>query len=404
MKIQVQGVEKSPFKNGFVRLSAVIQYGDSHADEIVWFDVEEKYRGFLSCSGDPWVTIMSPLASYLGEDIYIDEACDYQLLSNLKEIMAVWNSWDRALTKVSINSPVQLVTESEEKRTAAFFSGGVDSFYTLLKLEEEAKQGRNKLISDLILVWGFDVPLDNRAGFDSLYNRLKKSADALGKNLIPVITNIRETRFEETAWGTHSHTAALAAVSYAIQGYLDKVYIASSYPYESLVTPWGSHPMIDHLYSSSSMVVSTHGLPVNRVEKTGYIGTSPEVLDGLHVCWQDLSDKNCGRCDKCFRTMITLSIIGVLDQCSTFTEKLLVSDIERLYCASESSILFLKEIVDFANAEKKPDIARALLKSIKNSRRVNKVLPFVLFLRRQWPFRRMGVFLNKLIFNKLIYR
>lgn len=405
MKIHVREIEASPFKEGFIRLSADIEYDDNHAAETIWFDVEEKYKEKVSISGNPWVTCLLPLASSLGENIEIDKPCDYQLLVNLQEVMSVWNSWDAKLSIITICSPIQMNVVSKSPSTAAFFSGGVDSFFTALTVDEEARQGKVKPLTDLILVWGFDIPLENTSAFEKLYKRLEKSTILLNKSLLPVITNIRQTRFEITSWGTHSHVGALGAVAHVFAGAFSKVYLGSSYPYKALVTPWGSHPMIDHLLSSSCMEIFTHGLPKNRVEKTKFISKFNIAMGGLHVCWQDASDKNCGRCDKCYRTMITLQLLNGLDGCSTFTQKVVTEDeMGRLYCSSDSSIMFLDEIVSFALSKGDLEVVEAVSKSIRNSRRINKILPFVNILRNNWPFRRIGVFLYKATFKNLIYR
>lgn len=41
-------------------------------------------------------------------------------------------------------------------RVGAFFSGGVASFFTLLRTDAGGADGRT--VDDLITVWGFDVP------------------------------------------------------------------------------------------------------------------------------------------------------------------------------------------------------------------------------------------------------
>ena len=405
MKIHVREIEVSPFKKGFIRLSADIEYEDNHVPETIWFDVEKKYKDVLSTSGNPWVVCLLPLAAYLDEEIVIDLPCDYQLLANLQEVMAVWNAWDKRRSKVVIKSPVALGAPPKERRRAAFFSGGVDSFFTVLKLDKEAKEAKNWPLTDLILVWGFDIPLENEHGFDSLFKRLERSAKTLQKNLIPVITNLRKTRFEEAGWAEYSHVAALSSVIYIIEKELDIAYLGSGHSYYDLISPWGSHPLVDNLFSGSTLKISLHGSAYKRVEKTELIASSENALAELHVCWQDASDKNCGCCNKCYRTMITLFILDALKKSSAFERNSLqLGEIERVYSNDESSIMLFKEIAEFAVLKQKPEISSAVLKSIQTSKRVNKLLPFVNMLKSNWPFRRLGVFFYKSMFKSLIYR
>ena len=49
-----------------------------------------------------------------------------------------------------------------------------------------------------------------------------------------------------------------------------------------------------------------------RFGKTKILSEYPPSYDNLHVCWY--SDKNCGVCGKCIRTLVALDILGVLDR------------------------------------------------------------------------------------------
>jgi hypothetical protein len=41
-------------------------------------------------------------------------------------------------------------------------------------------------------------------------------------------------------------------------------------------------------------------------------------MNHLHVCWQDFSDRNCGTCEKCFRTLLALDLVGARDRATSF--------------------------------------------------------------------------------------
>ena len=403
MKVSVREIEPSSFMSGFVRLSAEIKYDDGYPSEVLWFDIEDVYKNELSQSGNPWAVSLLPLAVKLGQNLHINKPCDYQLLQNLDEIMAVWNSWDEKLSRISIVSDITYELNLNNDRSAAFFSGGVDSFFTILKLEELAKNGKSKPLNDLLLVWGFDVPLQNNQEFLSLSNKLQDAAGKLNKNLIPVITNLKETRFSKASWGEHSHGAAIASIAYVLEKRVNEVFLASSYQYGHLVTPWGSHPLVDNLFSGSALKICLHGSPYNRVDKTELIARSNIALSALHVCWQDASHKNCGNCNKCYRTMITLHLAGKLQDCTTFEKKsIAIEDISRLYSSSEGAITFMEEVADFAYSKNEPEIAEAVLKSIRMSRRISKILSVINPLFRRRPFRRTACFVRNQIYKRVI--
>lgn len=403
MKVKVNEIEKSSLNPGFVRLSANVDYDDGFPSEVIWFDVEESYQDALSRSGNPWVTCLLPLAVQLKQDLYIDKPCDYQLLQNLEEIASVWNSWNSDLQKVNIYADVTVEAERKNQQRGAFFSGGVDSFFTVLSLEKLAKKARGKPLTDLVLVWGFDIPLSNSDEFLALSNTLKVAAGQLNKNLIRVITNLRLSRFNKVSWGEYAHGSALASVGFALENYLEIIYLGSTHSYKDLVAPWGSHPLVDNLFYSSGTQVYLHGSPYQRTEKIEAIVDSEVAMSALHVCWQDASHKNCGQCNKCYRTMISMEIVDALKNCSTFESKSLqLADIARLYSNDENSIMFMEEVADFAYRHNKPDIAQAVLKSIRMSRRINRIAPTLSKLCAQWPFRRVACFISNQIYKRII--
>jgi hypothetical protein len=66
--------------------------------------------------------------------------------------MEVLHRWDTSLTRVRVAAQ-RIESGPVGDRLGTFFSGGVDSFYTLLRFGDE--------ITDLILVHGFDIALRN---------------------------------------------------------------------------------------------------------------------------------------------------------------------------------------------------------------------------------------------------
>ena len=86
------------------------------------------------------------------------------------------------------------------REAAAFFSGGVDSFYMVLKNREARSEAPP--IGRLISMWGFDIPIEAAGEFVRLRARLVAAAGELGMKFLDVATNLRTTRFRETRLGT----------------------------------------------------------------------------------------------------------------------------------------------------------------------------------------------------------
>jgi hypothetical protein len=300
-----------------VRLVGEVRYDAAGSPpETLWFDVPEKCSGELSSTGDPWLVCLAPLAMTLGEPLRIALPVDRLLARNFRELMRIWAGWYPALREVPLEIDVVDVDDAKSaRRTGVFFSGGVDSFFTILRNEE----ARNTALpaNDLILVGGFDFPLDQLEAFERHRQRLSEAANELGKELVDVVTNLRETRLREASWAELWHGPALASVGLALEGRYSLLMIASTSPYGEL-EPWGSHPMTDSLLSTQAVRVLHDGAEFTRLDKVRYLSGSQVALRWLHVCFRKASDQNCGRCRKCLLTMLALELFGVLDVCRTF--------------------------------------------------------------------------------------
>ncbi len=356
---------------GRVRLCGEVHYDRGPArSEIIWFEVPESLAGFVSVSGNPWLACLLPLAVTMGERLRLSVPLDKSLHRGAMELMHIWKGWYPQLCAIPIEADVldPAPNTSVPKRAMTFFSGGIDSFFTALRYEAES----GSRIDDLVKARGLDIPLQNAQAFQRLRTRLQKAADELGKNLIDVSTNLRETRFRETKWGELSHGAALASIGLVLEGGYDRIVISSTHSDDSLL-PWGSHPATDPLLSTTQTQIVHYGAAYSRVRKTEVVSGSDIALRSLKVCAVSRSEENCSACNKCYRTMIALELLGVLDRCTTFNTGLFdVKKIPSIYSQDRSARLFLEEVRDLARAKGREDIAEAIEQSFRHSERLHK--------------------------------
>lgn len=374
--MRVTGIEVAPSPDaaGHVRLAAQVAYDDpAAAAESIWIDVPAEYAGALSPNGNPWLACCMPLAMQRREPLHVDAPVDTMLLDGMHDVARLWTAWfpplrPVAMTVASVTGPPD--TRDTTGRMGAFFSGGVDSFFTLLRRERERARNPYAAVDDLLVVHGFDVPLGNREAYERLRGNLQGVADAMGKTLIPIRTNIRLTRFRELDWGRLGHGPALAAVALALEPRFRAVALASAreYPYSS--AGWGSHPVSDPLFSTQRMRLVHDGGTYNRVDKVCAIAASELAMRHLHVCWRALSDVNCGTCEKCYRTMTTLAIVGALDRCTTFPTRALDLDrVAHMYCDNWVTKGFNRSNRALAVSRGRYDIVAALDASYRMSKR-----------------------------------
>jgi hypothetical protein len=82
----------------------------------------------------------------------------------------------------------------------------------------------------------------------------------------------------------------------------------------------GTHLTIDHLWSTEQLNFVHDGWEATRFDKVDeQIARSPLALKYLRVCYMnEKATYNCGKCEKCLRTMVSLLAAGVLDSAETF--------------------------------------------------------------------------------------
>jgi hypothetical protein len=196
-------------------------------------------------------------------------------------------------------------------KTALCFSGGVDSFYSLLKA--------TRRIDLLVTVVGFDIALDDAERIASLERSLREISAAVRIPSIVVRTNLREhPLFQRVSW-ERAHGGALAAIGHVLGGDVGHLMVSSSIPYRSRREWWGSHWKIDPLWSSARLELLHFGAELHRLQKVRTLAAEPLVQRHLRVCWENRSSSgNCSRCEKCLFAMLVLAECGQLEHFTVF--------------------------------------------------------------------------------------
>ncbi|MES2236923.1 MAG: hypothetical protein V4500_04100 [Pseudomonadota bacterium] len=364
----------SPESPGYVRSEGVICWGKGCQEKEfqLWVDVPEAYAESLSDTGNPWLLAMLPMAASLGEDIELSLPVDALLLENVKGVLAIWREWYPELHDVRIYCPILSYQPPRTTRTAAFFSGGIDSYFTIARRMPGNDFGIPAVgkVDDLLTVWGFDVGVYDEAQFRPLADMLAESAQQLGLRQIIFRTNLRAAEklipFKDM-WRRLSHGAGLAFIGLSLEKAYKEIIIGSSSPYGDLFS-WGSHPLQDILFSTSLLQFVHDGASFTRVEKTDVVAKFPVAQSALHVCFAQ-GDSNCSRCDKCYRTMMTLDLLGYRGHASGLFDwsAYRVQSIRKLFIMSEGDKMLNRHIASAAQARGRHDIVDALRYATRRS-------------------------------------
>jgi hypothetical protein len=235
-------------------------------------------------------------------------------------IMTEVVQWDIGLHPIRIEAAALVADRPRPQRSASFFSGGVDSFYTYLKHKNDPVI--TDRIGAFILVNGFDINRHNVQLWDSALANIKCVADADNVQLMVVRSNIQDLVEPVLVWD-YSHGGCLAAVGLFLRGAFHQVYIPSTHSVSEQI-PWGSNLALDGHWSTESTTFIHDGTEATRLEKViSQIAKSPLALRHLRVCFaNEKGTYNCGCCDKCLRTMTNLFVAGVLEKSSTFPRQI----------------------------------------------------------------------------------
>lgn len=258
-------------------------------------------------------------AMAIGSDLKLAGMISSQLLAavpKIEDVFCLWGTeyWNEKFQRILVNAKPRSANAKRASGVACFFSGGVDSFYTLLKHRDE--------VSHLIFVHGFDIPRTNRPIRIQASHAAREVARELGKTLIEVETDIRSFSDPLVNWRQHYQGAAMASIALLFQHLFSKVLIPSTHHYGLLVA-LGTHPLVDPLWSTDLTDIEHDGCEATRVKKVAYISEHEIAMRWLRVCLDNPNYAyNCGRCEKCLLTMVSLRASGSLESCRSLPDSI----------------------------------------------------------------------------------
>lgn len=337
-------------ENGIHRISAEID------GELLWFESSDVAL-FPSSEGFAGIFLIHALKRK--SNLIIDATLDKIWLSNISELIKIFGKWWGYPTISIVSSGGNVHKTKKDKATALCFTGGVDSFHTLLRSKYS--------IDYLVFVHGYDIALKDVEHV----NLFRKSFYAIAEEtrIKPLIikTNLREHFiFSEVSW-SKTHGGALAATGHFISN-VDCLLISSSLP-TFFDPPWGSHHKTDPLFSSENLKVVHEGASLSRSQKLREIVDEPLVRSHLRVCWQNRKSKlNCCECEKCIRNMIILVQCGKLNNFITFNQRSdLVNLCDKLPYFSDPDLIYSYK--SFLRAGLEPQLARSVKDLLERSQK-----------------------------------
>lgn len=302
-------------------------------------------------AGDVWMPIALLIAMRLGHDLFIEDRVSRRLLAavpTIQDILGTWYSADFSRIDVTAPSSARWRPRLRPQVVQAF-TGGVDSYFTLLT---GPGNGELLYLHDLV----HDIP----AVRDRMREHLGAAAKSSGRTLREVEHHVRHVLDDYAEWAAHSHGAVIAAAAAAAAGSRSTDFLIPSTLSYNQLTPHGSHALLDPLWSGDRMRVVHHGATATRLLKIQRIASNSDALRFLRVCWRTQTEVNCGRCEKCLRTMTSLELLGKLSAARTFAHQLNLDELAAAEIGSAGQHLAAVANLEFARLQLRDDVAIAL--------------------------------------------
>jgi hypothetical protein len=300
--------EETVEKDDYLTISATIENPKGERRSL-WYKIPSQYASAITESSDSFIIASLFRAMEQKTDVIVKGVLSPSLLRNLAEYQAIWHCW-----LPHKYQPIEIIAEEEQETPLAVndefitpFSGGVDSCFSAFTHAKNLCGRTNRNIGLAMMVHGFDIPLSEPEMFARAYAKNEEMLKSLELELFYVSTNFRSLKQD---W-EHSFVTGLVSCMSLLKGKYKGGLIPSGEPYQDLINPWGSHPMIDYLLSSDNFTIQHDAARFTRGEKTEVLTQWLEALQNLRVCWQGKEkDRNCGKCEKCIRTILNFKAVG----------------------------------------------------------------------------------------------
>jgi hypothetical protein len=318
--------------NKKTRLCSNIEYQDGK-NKVLYYEVEDEYAKYLSYEKSDCF-VLGLLHNCMNQkcDISCEAPVSEQLLFQLKNYyIPILSKNMPDLFFIEIDAEGVLSFDKSEGAVATGNSGGVDSFYTIVKHMNES--GSYKLTH--LLFNNISTEDDNEERIRQWFNKeemeKKKIAEELGLKAISLYSNLYSF-YESHFIYNYYYAAQYISAPYALDKLINKYYYSSSYSFTDFtinhkkMTDGSNFDLLAlDCFSTDRLKVYSTGAETGRIDKTMIISDNMVVNRHLQVCAVEQNKQynesgvivrklNCGCCRKCARTITTLYAIGKLEK------------------------------------------------------------------------------------------
>lgn len=307
-------------------------------DSLVWYAVDNCYGQYLCDeTADAFVLLMLQLAMQSGQDIRVEAPVSARLLFNIENtLQPLFLKAFPDFHRIKIEVESESVQSFHGTAVGCGCSLGVDSFSSLLKHLSQDVPESYRVTHLALFNCGQLGDLDINGAEQSLYEtlaQLEPFAEEMNLPLVSINSNLNELYVNSGVRLLQSSINRTISCALALQKLFGKYVYSSAYTVDDFHVSQKDESYMESaltpLMGTESMEAILSNPAMTRVEKTAYLSQYEITYRYLDVCWsgqmkygvdqkptlyETKTKKNCGRCQKCLRTLLTLDILGKIDE------------------------------------------------------------------------------------------
>ena len=301
---------------GKVRVCASISQ-EEHEPYIAWYEFETKYEEYICIErADAFVINVLLYAMEHGLDIECEQVLSEKLYYHINEYLIPCISKNiRKYQRILVDAPISNEKLECKNAVGASLSGGVDSFYTLAK--HISRKEKSFEITHLTF---FNAGASGSYGGEEARKKyldridwIKEVADCVNKEFICVDTNFNEFLKQDHR---STHTFRTLSIPLVLQKLFAKYYFATGYAlphFEFCSIDTADYDLLNvACFETETISFYASGIEATRMDKLKEIVNFEITEQYLNVCVSEAV--NCGKCEKCRRTMMGLYALGKLEK------------------------------------------------------------------------------------------
>ncbi len=356
----------------FAIASARVSFEQSdHPGKDVYIKTPVEYARGFDANPDAFLVGCLLPALHLGEKrIFLEGAVCPFLKEGVHVAMHILSHWTQGrYVPIPVESRVRKHQDPPAQHGAGagmVMSGGMDSLAALRQNRLHYPDTHPAYVRDSFFLHGFDIGGVVERGakfhvFDRAMTAVSRITQDAGTSLVPVYTNIRHLCDDRALWLDSFFGAVLAAMAHGFSSRINLMFIASSYDIPHL-HPCGSHPLLDPEYSSYGMRIRHRDYELSRLEKIRIVSQWDTAFQNFRVCLANVPDQlNCGKCEKCVRTMTELTALGLLHKTRAFeADEITPADISRFDITIRVRPPFYRPLIPLLKEQGRDDLARTI--------------------------------------------